>query len=383
MRFHYILRTNDDIDGGVCKKIRSQIRSLRNLGTEVVIHRNNENLNLVTSPMIKRTLGDFFNKIAFFSILIKLKREFLVNSALYDLIRSSGKNDILYFRYPFPSLKLSRILKKPRVCRIAIEYQSIEPLEFRVRGEWIFFFIDLIMGGPIRKNSDIIVGVTDEITRYELRRSGIPGKKHITIGNGFDVTSVQVRTPPPFNQRELSIVCVAEVQHWHGVDRIIAGIAQYAGPVLIKLHIAGNGAEIPYLQKMVEEKGLKDKVIFHGFVSGPVLDAIFDQCHIAAGSLGIHRIGLSEASILKAREYCSRGIPFILACEDPDFPGGFPCVQTVPADETPVSMNTIIHFTTMMFQDPDHPRTMRDHAEKYLDWSVKMRQLQQFLENSH
>jgi glycosyltransferase involved in cell wall biosynthesis len=323
----------------------------------------------------------FFHEIPFFGILIKLKREFLVNSALYDLIRHSTKDDILYFRYPFPSLKLTRILKKPRTCRIAVEYQSIEPLEFRVRGEWIFFLIDRILGSPIRKYSDVIVGVTGEITRYELKRSGMPDKKHITMGNGFEVSSVRVRTPPPFNQRELSVLSVADVQHWHGIDRIITGIASYSGPVSITLHIAGNGAEIPSLKRLVEEKGVRDKVIFHGFVSGTALDTLFDQSHIAAGSLGIHRIGLSEASILKAREYCSRGIPFILACSDPDFPEGFPYVRSVPADETPVSMQDIIHFTDLMYQDKDHAVIMRDHAEKYLDWSVKMKQLKQFLEN--
>ena len=46
------------------------------------------------------------------------------------------------------------------------------------------------------------------------------------------------------------------------------------------------------------------------------------RCMIAVilqvGSLGLHRIGLTEASTLKVREYWARGIPFLLSYEDTD-----------------------------------------------------------------
>ena len=139
-----------------------------------------------------------------------------------------------------------KTLRKPRKCKIVIEYQTIEPSEFQSKGDWIIVFYDLLFGGLVRKSSDAVVGVTDEITKYELKRSGNPNIKYITIGNGFDVNSVNPRTPPPLNQEELSVLCLGLVDKWHGYDRIIMSIASYSGPLSVKLHIAGDGSEIPY-----------------------------------------------------------------------------------------------------------------------------------------
>jgi len=98
------------------------------------------------------------------------------------------------------------------------------------------------------------------------------------------------------------------------------------------------------------------------------------------GSLGIHRIGLKEASILKAREYCARGIPFIYGIADPDFPADFPYILHLPADESPIDIEQVITFADRVLADPDHPQKMHRYAEEHLDWSVKMKRLKDFLE---
>ena len=379
MRFFYILRSQHG--GGVCKKIKGQIQSLKQQGITVVFQEYDNIRESLSEEKNNKILRFPYKNSFVFGIFLKLKREYLVNNALNVLIKISTNDDILYFRFPFPSLMLSKILKRSRKCKIVIEYQSIALLQWRLKGEWLLIINDLIFGGPIRKYADAIVGLTDEITQFELKRSGRPDKKHITIGDGYDVHSVNPRKTPPFNQEELSLLCVAQVDRWHGIDRIIAGIEAYSGPLSVKFHIAGTGAEIPNLKKMVDRKGLTDKVIFHGFVSGIALDNLFDQCHIAIGSIGLHRIGLSEASVLKHREYCARGIPYIIECSDHDFPDDFPYFYTVPADESPISIDDILHFTISVFSDQGHPQKMHDYALKYLDWSIKMKKLIPFLEN--
>jgi glycosyltransferase involved in cell wall biosynthesis len=381
MRFFYILRTEEPKNGGVCKKIKGQIKNLKKQGVIVFLNQYEEIWNSVLPKNQNKIVGILHSKIFILNIFFKMKREFLVNNALNDLIKTSKKDDILYFRFPVPSFMLSKILKKPRKCKIVIEYQSIEPLEWRSKGEWILILTDIFFGGAIRKYSDAIVGVTNEITQYERKRSGCKDKKYITIGNGFDVNSVNIRKPPKFTSEELLILGVADVNRWHGFDRVIAGIALYSGSLCIKLHIAGSGPDVPYLMKMVKDYKIDEKVIFHGFVSNAELDSLFDNCHIAVGSLGMHRIGLKEASILKAREYCSRGIPFILGYLDPDFPAEFVYAYNIPDDETPVSIEDIVHFTGQIFNDLGHSQRMRDYAMNYIDWSVKMKRLKEFLEN--
>lgn len=121
-------------------------------------------------------------------------------------------------------------------------------------------------------------------------------------------------------------------------------------------------------------------MVFHGFTTGKVLDDLFDQCHLAVGSLGIHRKGLTQTPELKGREYCARGIPYIIACGDPDFPTNFPHIFHLPADERPIDIKQVLTFAKKVCADPDHPQTMRRYAEEHLDWSVKMRRLKEFLE---
>jgi hypothetical protein len=101
---------------------------------------------------------------------------------------------------------------------------------------------------------------------------------------------------------------------------------------------------------------------------------------VAIGALGIHRKKLSESSTLKSREYCSRGIPYIIASTDPDFPPDFPYLLRIPEDETAIDIEKVLGFVSRIYQDPDHPQKMRRYAEEHLDWSIKMHTLKTFLE---
>jgi glycosyltransferase involved in cell wall biosynthesis len=244
---------------------------------------------------------------------------------------------------------------------------------------FVYLIVDLLFGNGLRKYSDAIVGVTEEITRYQLNRYGDPKKPNITIGNGFNVHSVPERFPPPFSGKELHLICVADFSIWHGIDRLLHGMKLYRGPVKIFTHIVGTGKDTPRLERLVTDLDLTHNVFFHGFQTGKDLDDLFHISHVAVGSLGIHRIGLSQISVLKIREYCSRGIPFIIACDDPDFPDVFPYALKLPPNDDAIDMTTVIQFATGIFHDTDYPQKMRDYALTHLDWSIKMQKLRDFL----
>lgn len=199
-----------------------------------------------------------------------------------------------------------------------------------------------------------------------MSRSGNPKKPHITIGNGFDVVSVPVRQSLEC-KKNLHPICVADIRHWHGLDRLLRGLAIYDGVPKIILHIAGNGVDLPHLQQLTSDLGITDRVIFHDFTTGIDLDNLFNISHIAVGSLGIHRIGLTESSRLKVREYCACGLPWIIGCNDPDFPDDFPYIHRIAADESPVNIEDEIEFTKAMYADHDHSQKMREHALEHLD----------------
>jgi len=366
---------------GVQKKILSQVMHLNNLGVSSEIYSlTGPEDNSPPVPFVHKMVIPGLECHAPKNFFAKIRRNAIRDQSISTLIERLAADEILYTRVLSRSGITSKLLKKPRNGKIVIEYQSIEPNENRLEGDYVSLLYDFLYGDDIRKYTDGIVGVTDEITRYQLRRSGDPDKPHITIGNGFTVDSVNIRKPSAFTGDELHLLCVANVSRWHGLDRLIRGLGAYHGTVRVTLHIAGDGSELIPLKKLTDELGIPKKVIFHGFTTGNALDDLFNTCHVAIGSLGLHRIGLSEASILKAREYCARGMPYIIACRDPDFPDDFSCILRLPADESPVSVESIIDFTRQVYQDTDHPQKMRAYAAGHLDWSVKMKILKAFLE---
>ena len=252
-----------------------------------------------------------------------------------------------------PILLLPHDISAKRKCKVVYECNAIEIQEEKQSGSYFSYFREIIFGVGFRKRCDAIIGVTDEISRYEVKRSGNLSKPHMTLGNGFDVDSVPVRQPPHYSGTDLKVLCVATVSFWHGIDRLIQGIADYKGPVNIQLHIAGSGPEIGNLKKLVHDRAMADRIIFHGFITGQDLDILYNQCHLAVGSLGMHRKGLSMTSELKSREYCARGIPFMIACGDSDFPVDFPAILKVPPDESPIAMHQVIEFTSVIFRDTE------------------------------
>ena len=108
-------------------------------------------------------------------------------------------------------------------------------------------------------------------------------------------------------------------------------------------------------------------VIKHGKLFGHQLDAVFDQCVFAIGSLGRHRSGITDIKTLKNREYAARGIPFIYSENDSDFDHQ-PYILKAPADESPISIRQILDFID---HQPLSPSTIRSSVE-HLSWKNQM-----------
>lgn len=370
----------DSLSIGPNKKALSQCINLVKNGLTVklfiVVPRRTINLASEFSDLTKLALSDHSTGS---SIFHRIRHQFELRNVLIDLIKSSSKSDIIYIRYPYPLFyMLLPISKRGRSCVIVNEHNTIGYNQSKLAGFYLSMIIDLLVGKMILRNTDGIVGVTDEITSYELMRSGDLNKPHITIGNGIDVNKIKLRKPPAYIDQELKIICVASFSRWHAIDRLLYGLLLYRGDRTIRVYLVGDGLELNNIRKMTNDLKLDNYIIFTGILSGNDLDDLFNTSHIAVGSLGLHRIDMKEGSILKAREYCARGIPFIYGCFDSDFPINFPYIKRIPGDESPIDIEEIIHFAEKIYSDTEHHKKMRAYAEKNLDWSVKMKKLTDF-----
>lgn len=146
-------------------------------------------------------------------------------------------------------------------------------------------------------------------------------KKTLKMGNGILLTDQIPLTKAVWPSKTLNLIAVAQLADWHGYDRMLYALSELKKhnlPCEIIFTIVGNGEALSFLKNLSGELGL-DNVRFTGRLTGISLDKEFDNAHIGVASLGLYRVGLKEAAVLKTREYLVRGLSVIGVGSDPDF----------------------------------------------------------------
>lgn len=371
MKVKYLAVFDGNPSSGVTRKLMAQTRALKSSGISadlVLLGRDLPEDIAHQAELFPLTAPPYRNS---------MEKIWFLKDAAKAVEKYCSECDIVYFRGLLPSPFLVKALVKPRRAKVVFEIQSIEEMEARMIKARSMYWMTRLFAGSVLRHCDGIVGVTDEITGYYRTLSGKPGLFCATVGNGISVGDVPIRNAPDFRDGKLELLCVGKIAGWHGIDRLVRGMAKNREQK-ITLHIAGVGAGIEELKNMISDLGLENNVIFHGFKTGIDLDELFDKCHIAAGSLAIHRKGLSETSELKVREYCARGIPFFCSAEDGDFPPDLSYRLKVPSEEDPIDVKELADFAEKTAADKKHPLIMRNHASLHLDWTAKMERLASF-----
>ncbi|MGL5890660.1 MAG: hypothetical protein ACRC3B_12280, partial [Bacteroidia bacterium] len=291
--------------------------------------------------------------------------------------------DIILMRYGYANPFLVKLMKRYPVV-FEHNTKELEELELGFDGirksGWekaTNYWIEKYFAAKVIRNAAGIVGVTNEITNYELRRAGkdVPS---LTLGNGIDFNRIPFTSGPAYTGGTLHILLLSSVAvSWHGVDRLLKGIGENDD---VHLWLAGKFTD----SDMQLAEKCKHKVTFTGMLKGEQLDELFGKIHLAVASLAIDRKGLTEMSALKVREYAVRGVPFVTAFDDPDLPdGSMPegtgWVRITHKDE-PVDMQALSRFA-LTASTASGRAQLRVFAEKQMDYSQKMKVLVGFLNN--
>ncbi|MCU0435155.1 MAG: hypothetical protein MUC87_16985 [Bacteroidia bacterium] len=289
------------------------------------------------------------------------------------------KPDVVLMRYgtanPFTKSLMSRYRvvfehNTKEVEQLAMSYHGVR------RSGWekaTVYWLEKYFAPRILKRAAGIVGVTQEITHYELQRAGrkIPS---ITIANGIHTQRCPVSQAGAYNGGTLHILFLAGVAApWHGVDRLLKSIKPHHD---VKVWLAGN-----FLPADLElARSLGHKAELTGMLKGDALDKVFDKVHLAIASLAPQRVGITEMSALKVREYAARAVPFVTAFDDPDLDENLNqnFWFRVPMGEDEIPLDEIIAFAQKATQD-DTRSALRKFAEANLDYAAKMRKLTEFL----
>jgi Glycosyl transferases group 1 len=301
------------------------------------------------------------------------------------LEREIGKlnPDVVLMRYGYANPFVVKLMKR---YPIVFEHNTkeLEELELSFDGirksGWekaTNYWLEKYFAAKVIRNAAGIVGVTTEITNYELNRAGkkIPA---LTLGNGIDFNRIPFTSGPAYNGGTLHLLLLSSVAvSWHGVDRLLKGIGENDD---VHLWLAGKftDTDIQLAQKC------KHKVTFTGMLKGDQLDELFGKVHLAVASLAINRKGLTEMSALKVREYAARGVPFVTAFDDPDLPDGVMpegsgWLRITQKDE-PVNMQALSQFA-LTAASAENRKRLRVFAEQQMNYSQKMKVLVEFLSN--
>ncbi|EKF50161.1 glycosyltransferase [Thermosipho africanus H17ap60334] len=369
---------NDKRLSGVDKKVNGQIKAMRKKGLNVYrIYIKNRNLYLLykgNESLLKEV--NFSNKMVF-----KItKRKVYYNLVLEFIYENNIKGIII--RYPLSSPYFIRFLRKCKNSGLKVyleipTYPYDKELIFSKLG-FAKLLIDKWFRKSLHKYIDRIITYSDHEKIFNV--------KTINISNGIDLDNIRISKETNNNSDILNLIGVASVSIWHGFDRVIKGLSDYYlknNDKEVFFHIVGNGPEINNLKKITKELSLEKYVVFHGFKDGNELDNLFDKSHIGIGSLAIHRIGLYKVCALKNREYCARGIPFIIASFDEDFPENFEYVLRIPQNDESVDIKKVIEFYDSI-KHKNYREEMRQFARENLTWEVKIEPLiKEFLNNKN
>lgn len=296
----------------------------------------------------------------------------------YDIIIKNGNIaslDFIYIRYPLSTpffiQFLKRIKKINNTIIIIIEIPSYPyDLEKKTLRQKVFLWLDKWCNPLLKKFVDRIVTYSS----YD-KIFGIPSFS--TDNNGIDINTIKLRDFKACSNDSIYLIGVAGLSRWHGYDRVIEGLSDYYEQVDIRIKvyfvIVGEGPELAFLMELTTNKKLHDFVTFVGKKEGKELDELFKISDIAIGSLGLHRLKISKGSTLKVREYCARGIPFVIGYEDVGFKLPFKFLLKVSAEDVSLNINDVVSFYFKVYtRHPNYALEMRQYASNHLTWKSKI-----------
>ena len=353
---------------GVTKKLLGQYKAFHNLGFDtyhlcfkdeqgVLIHDDE------TKVLVKKQKKLYFTYVQLLGMAHKVCLE--------------NNIDLCYIRYPLADFPFMSMIKKlHKICKVVVEIPTYPYDKQNKQLTGLFSKYKVLSDKFYRK----------KIHKYNVSFATFDDSKEIfgvnvvNISNGVDVESVKYLGEDLLKSKDVHIISVALIQRDHGYDRLIEGLKKYYENKTndmpdVYYDIVGNGKERENLEYLVNTYNLNKYVTFYGGKFGEELDDIFLKNTIAVSVLGGHRSGLTKTSVLKNREYCARGIPFISSTPDTAVPEGCDFCKLVEANENPIDINEIVEYYEYVKQRPEIHKQMRKFAEETMTWEKQLKKV--------
>lgn len=292
-----------------------------------------------------------------------------------EALKQLDHPDFLYIRRTVADRAYLRFWKKVKEvypdCKIVIEIFSYpyDRDDFGKWNAWPFYLKELIYRPGMKRYVDRFVTYTEDEEIF-----GVPT---IRSTNGIHVENVR-QVAGHFTEKQINLIGVAFMQRHHGYERLIEGLHQYYSvgtqpEYQVKMHLVGDGPEKPFYQELVQKYGLEDYVIFYPTMSGPELDALYDNCDIALASFGMYKAGFyGKMSALKTRECLAKGMPMITGCAIDVLDATYPYSMLFANDGSVVNIDRVVAFYEKIRGMVADKQELSDYIRKFAIEHVSM-----------
>ncbi len=208
----------------------------------------------------------------------------------------------------------------------------------------------------------------------------------LKILNGVDLKENSVKKISRNNDETIQICAVAIFKEWHGYERVLYGLAQYyhnGGTRNIICHFVGDGSELAFYKKIVDEKQLNEHVKFYGMLKDQELISIYNQCRLSLESFGSYKKNIKISCGLKSREMLARGLPLIAGNHvDLFMDRDFPYFLEFPNNDSIIDFQKIIDFYDRIYTTESEEvviQKIRSFAENHVDIEAGMKTVIEYI----
>ena len=177
--------------------------------------------------------------------------------------------------------------------------------------------------------ADVVLPVT-EVLADHVTSAGVPRTRIAVVPNGIDLEDF-VGPPAKATSEVVRLGFVGFVRHWHGLDRVLRGLAAWQGSTRLELTVVGDGPARDDLEALAAKLGLADRVCFTGLARREEIPRL-----VAGFDIALQPASVPYASPLKLFEYMAAG-------------------QAIIAPDQPNIREVLQHGRTALLFDPASP----------------------------
>jgi glycosyltransferase involved in cell wall biosynthesis len=256
-----------------------------------------------------------------------------------EMRRRIKEYDVLLVRYVTADPFFAFFLDGTRPCLTVHHTKEIDEIAAGARSfKWrAALAMERFWGSKTLGRVDGIIGVTEEILKYERSRAGCPVPGFV-LPNGISLADVSL-APDKRGRGPIQIAFVASFfAPWHGLDKVLSVLQDFSEPVM--LHLVGT---VPDRERdlIARHPRLRSQVLLHGLLDRNALATVLEECDCTLSSFALERKSMCEATTLKVRESLAAGIPVLSGHRDSAFPEEFPFYRNIEIRDLPEALETV------------------------------------------